>query len=48
MIFLADVTMTVQTIIRVAMHEGDIAAIVGTPTEQQMIKNKRDTLHHFQ
>jgi hypothetical protein len=27
---------------------GDIAAILGTPTEQQIIKNKRETAHHFQ
>jgi hypothetical protein len=34
--------------IRVAMQEGDIAAILGMPTKQQMIKNKIETPLHFQ
>jgi hypothetical protein len=40
--------MTLRIIIRVAMQEGDIAVILGTPTKQQMIKNKIETPHHFQ
>jgi hypothetical protein len=40
--------MPLQIILRVAMQEGDIAAIMGTPTKQQLIKNKTATLHHFQ
>jgi hypothetical protein len=40
--------MTLRIIIRMAIKEGDIAAILGTPTKQQMIKNKREILHHFQ
>jgi hypothetical protein len=40
--------MTLRIMIRVAMQEGDIAAILGTPTQQQMIKHKIETPHHFQ
>jgi hypothetical protein len=40
--------MSLRIIIRVAMQEGDIAASLGTPTKQQMIKNKIETPHHFQ
>jgi hypothetical protein len=40
--------MTLRMIIRVAMQEGDIVAILGTPTQQQMIKNKIETPDHFQ
>jgi hypothetical protein len=40
--------MTLRMIIRLAMQDGDMAAILGTPTKQQMIKNKIETPHHFQ
>jgi hypothetical protein len=40
--------MTLWIVIRVAMQEGDIATILGTPTQQQMINNKIDIPHHFQ
>jgi hypothetical protein len=40
--------MTLRIIIRVAMQQGDIAVILGTPTKEQMIKNKIETPHHFQ
>jgi hypothetical protein len=40
--------MALQIIIRVALQEGDIAAILGTPANQQMITNKIETPHHFQ
>jgi hypothetical protein len=40
--------MTLRIVIRVAMQEGDIAAIMGTPTKQQMINNKIKIPHHFQ
>jgi hypothetical protein len=40
--------MTLRIIIRAAMQEGDIAATLGTPTKQQMTKNRIETPHHFQ
>jgi uncharacterized coiled-coil protein SlyX len=40
--------MALRIIIRVAMQERDIAAIMETPTGQQMIMDKIETPHHFQ
>jgi hypothetical protein len=40
--------MTLRIVIRVAMQERDIAAVLGTPAKQQMIMNKIETPHHFQ
>jgi hypothetical protein len=40
--------MTLRIINRVATQEGDIAALLVTPTKQQMIKNRIETPHHFQ